>query len=441
MADTPRERGEPAPAVRQLISLGAPPREPGSRSTDRGSERRTVLGGLVLAAGFLFAGLLAAVTSGTTSGSWLPLHLALAGAAGIAIGTMLPHFMVSLAAASPAPALRRRAGLALLSVGVAAAAVGMSSGPRTLAAAGGIAYISGLAVTAWTGFVPARAGLGRRAGIVDAAYGLALVNGAAAVLLAVLMLLSAGAVDADWPALKPAHAWLNLAGFVSLVIAGTLVHLYPTVIGGRIRVDWTLSVLVLGLGVGAPVAAAGYAFDVRAAVTVGALGVIAAAFALIVYAAECWRARGAWRTELPWHRVAIWHLNAGIGWFAVGALAMAWGPLTAGADPAGWQLGRVWGPWVMGWALQVLVGAWTHLLPAVGPGDIAQHAAQRAWLARSGPLRLGAWNVGTALLVVGGWVSATPLALAGAALVGATMLASVGLLAAAVADRRAGAAT
>ena len=432
MSSTPPNAAEPAPAAPQLISLGAPPNERGSPGVDRGAERRTVLAGLLLAAAFLFAGLVAVVTSGSAAGSWLPLHLALAGAAGIAIGTMLPHFMVSLAAAAPAPAWRRRAGLTLLSAGVVAAAVGMQAGPRSLAAAGGAAYVIGLAWTAWTGFAPARAGLGRRAGIVDAAYGLALLNGAAAVTIAVLMLLGADPVTGAWLALKPAHAWLNLVGFVSLVIAGTLIHLYPTVIGGRIRVDRTLAVLVLGLGVGAPLAAAGYALDLRLAVTLGAAGVIAAALALIVYAVQVWRVRGAWRTELAWHRVAISHLNAGIGWFAVGALALAWGPLTVGSDPAGWELGRVWGPWVAGWALQVLVGSWTHLLPAVGPGDAVRHAAQRAWLARSGPLRLVAWNLGTALLFVGGWVSPAPIALVGAILVGVTMLASVGLLAGAV---------
>jgi hypothetical protein len=130
--------------------------------------------------------------------------------------------------------------------------------------------------------------------------------------------------------------------------------------------------------------------------------------------------------------VAISHLNAGIAWFAVGAVAMAWGPLTSGADPAGWQLGRVWGPWVMGWALQVLVGSWTHLLPAVGPGDAVRHSLQRVWLTRGGLVRLVAWNVGTALVSLGAWLSATPIAILGAVAVGAAVLGSVGLLAGAV---------
>ena len=34
-----------------------------------------------------------------------------------------------------------------------------------------------------------------------------------------------------WALLKPAHAWLNVIGFLSLVVAATLIHLAPTVVG------------------------------------------------------------------------------------------------------------------------------------------------------------------------------------------------------------------
>jgi hypothetical protein len=77
--------------------------------------------------------------------------------------------------------------------------------------------------------------------------------------------------------------------------------------------------------------------------------------------------------------------------------------------------------------MQALVGAWSHLLPSVGPGDAARHAVQRRELGRGATIRLAAWNVGAALLTVGsfghGWMS-----FAGAAVVGATILGSVALL-------------
>jgi nitrite reductase (NO-forming) len=393
------------------------------------------LAGLLLSAGFVAAGIVAWATSGDPSGSWLPLHLALAGGAGIAIGTMLPHFLTSLAAARPARAARRRAGLALLAVGVALAAAGMNGAGPSLAAAGGLLYAAGLLTTAWNGFAPARAGLGRRGGIVDAAYGLALLNGTAAVGLAVLMLGGVGDAPGQWAHLKPAHAWLNLVGFVSLIIAGTLVHLYPTVIGARIRVDRSLAVIVAGLGIGAPVVGLGYAARLDPVADLGVAFVAAGALALGWYAVRCRTGRGAWTTDLAWHRLAEWHFNAAIGWFGVAVLVLGWEPLRHGTDPAGWSLGSIWGPLVVGWALQALVGAWTHLVPAIGPGDAARHAVQRRWLARAALARLIAWNAGVAALSVGAWMAADPLALAGALLVGATMLASLVLLAGAVLAR------
>lgn len=418
----------PEPAVQQLISLTAADRA----QRDRGPERRTVVGGLTLAAGFVGAGIVAWITSGRPSGSWLPLHLAVAGGAGIAIGTMLPHFLTSLAAALPVRAGRRRLALGLLAIGVVLAVVGMNGGPPRVAAAGGLLYAGGLVFTAWNGFAPARAGLGRRGGIVDAAYGLALVNGVAAVGLAVLMLGGVGEAPGQWIQLKPAHAWLNLVGFLSLVIAGTLVHLYPTVIGARIRADRSLLVIVVGLGVGPPLVGLAYAARLDPAAALGVAFVAAGALGLGWYAARSRRGRGAWTTDRDWHRLAEWHLNAAIAWFGVAVLALGWEPLWHGSDPTGWSLSTIWGPLVLGWALQALVGAWTHLVPAIGPGGAARHAVQRAWLGRGGMARLVAWNAGVAAVSAGAWMGIGQFASAGAVLVGATMVLSLYLLARAV---------
>jgi len=414
----------PGPAVRQLVSLTAPER----LTRDRGPERRTVLGGLLLSAGFLLAAVIAWAIAGGGAVGWLPLHLALAGAAGTAIGTMLPHFLTSLAAAMPAPPGRRRLAIALLAGGVVTAAIGMQAAGTGVTVTGGLLYIGGLAMTAWNGFVPARVGLGRRGGVVDAAYGIALFNGAGAVGLAAWMLSGIGAASARWAHLKPAHAWLNLVGFVSLVIAATLIHLYPTVIGGRLRVHWTLPVIVVGLGVGAPLVAFGYAAEVDVAARLGGALVVASALALAIYAVRCRSGRGSWTTDLGWHRLAEGHFNAALAWFMVSVVALAWGPLWRGSDATGWSLAAIWGPLGVGWALQALVGAWTHLVPAIGPGDASRHALQRAWLARLGVPRLLAWNAGAAVLSLGAWSEAGPVALAGGLVVGATMLGSLILL-------------
>src|SRR3990170_7609338 len=90
----------PSPAVSQLISLGG---NTGQPRVDRAPERRVVLAGMVGAAGFVAAAVIVFLTGFAGSGTWLPLHLALAGGAGLAIAALVPHFTISLAGARPAP--------------------------------------------------------------------------------------------------------------------------------------------------------------------------------------------------------------------------------------------------------------------------------------------------------------------------------------------------
>ena len=115
------------------------------------------------------------------------------------------------------------------------------------------------------------------------------------------------------------------------------------------------------------------------------------------------------------------------------AVAIAGGQvLWLGAAPAAWSVTSIAIPLVAGAIGQILVGAWTHLVPAVGPGDQAAHAVQRRWLGRAATTRWLAWNAGVAILtadtVIGGGL---PTAVAGA-LLGASLVASLALLALAV---------
>jgi nitrite reductase (NO-forming) len=416
----------PPPAVQQLLSLGA---APGRSVVDRGPERRVVLAGMVGAGAFLAAAAVVFVTGIGGGTAWLPLHLALAGGAGLAIAALLPHFTVSLAGARPAPARIRAAGLGLTAAGAIAVAAAFPANAAGGALLGAVAYITGMGVSAYTAFVPARAGLGRRFGVVEAAYGLALANGVLAVAVAMLRLGEVATLEGAgaWLSLKPAHAWLNLVGFASLVIAGTLIHLYPTVVGSRIRPRRALLGVVAGVGLGAPVAALGYALGSGPVAVAGALTVAAGAACLVTVALGGWSGRGRWTTDPAWHLLTIGHLSAAIAWFAVGAVILVTGVVAHGAGPAGWSLPRVIGPLVIGWALQALVGAWSHLAPSVGPGDVPRHAAQRRELGRWAAPRLAAWNAG-ALLVTGGSYGPDWMEPTGLALVGATLLASLALL-------------
>ncbi len=413
----------PSPPVQQLISLGA---GQGRGSIDRGPERRVVLAGLIGAALFLGAAALARLT-GFGGGAWTSLHLALAGGAGLAIAALLPHFTVSLAGVRPAPWPIRAAGLALVASGAATVTLGYPAGWQVAAVLGACTYLAGLLVSAGTAFIPARGGLGRRFGVVEAAYGLALANGAAAVSLALLRLTDVASLSGAWLQVKPAHAWLNLVGFLSLVVAGTLIHLYPTVVGSRIRSRPALVVAVGGIGLGAPLVALGYVIGSGVVAQGGAVAVVAGALALALVAAGAWSGRGRWTTDPSWHLLTIGSLSAAIAWFVVGAAILAVGVIGSGADPSGWSLPRVLGPLVIGWALQALIGAWSHLLPSVGPGDAGRHAAQRTQLGRWALARLVGWNAGTAM-VAGGAFGPAWLDRDGLVLLGVTLLVSLALL-------------
>jgi len=421
----------PPPAGAGLISLGSTARA----GADRGAERRVVLVGMAGAALFLLAALLTVVSGLAGPTRWAPLHLALAGAASLAVGALLPHFTVSLATSRPAPAGWRLLALGLLAGGALVAVIAVSAGARPLAAAGAAAFIAGMLATAATAFVPAHGGLGRRGGVVELGYGLALAAVVAAVSLALLDLAGVPAVVARWAWLKPAHAWLNLVGFLTVVVASTLIHLYPTVVGSRIRPRRAMLVTVIGLSAGAGCVAVGYGVGNDLVARAGALGAAAGALGAGVVGLDARRARARWTTDPGWHRLTIGHLSCAIGWLVIGIGMASGAVLVHGADPAGWSLDPLVGPLVVGCFVQVLIGSWSHLAPAVGPGDLARHALQRKILGRWPITRLVGLNAAAVLLVIGSWAASDALMAAGAGIGAATVLVAIGLLAEAILRR------
>src|SRR5450759_6037809 len=106
-----------------------------------------------------------------------------------------------------------------------------SAGGGALPVLGGIAYLAGIVALFAATFLPLRGALGPRRPLVSLAYGAALADVLAGAALGTLYLGGWLPVVGSWVGLKPAHAWLNLLGFVSLVVTGTLIHLLPTVLG------------------------------------------------------------------------------------------------------------------------------------------------------------------------------------------------------------------
>ena len=397
---------EPPPPVR--------PKHP--HGVSREADRRITFGGLIVAAAMLgLAGASLALPSSERHGVWLPLHLALAGAAGTAIAAVLPFFSAAIAVARPMPPTLRVGGVGLIAVAAVAVSVGVVRGSSVVAVAGGLAYVTGLALVAVAAFAPLPGSLAPRRRIIGAAYAVAIVEVAVGVVLATAMLAGFGPVVDRWALLKPAHAWLNVFGFVSVVIATSLVHLAPTVAGSRIRPRRSAVVAMAALVVGAPVVALGFALGSDLVARMGASFELAGGLALAVHGLVVQRDRGTWATDPRWHLMAGWSIAAAPIWFVV-AVAIASGRiLQLGATPAAWSIELLAPPLVLGWLVQVLIGSWTHLVPAIGPGDLARHAAQRAVLGRWATARLLLLNTGIVLVVAGQISGAPGLTAAGAA--------------------------
>ena len=387
-------------------------------------------GAFVIAAAV--AGGLSLASGGTT---WAAIHLALAGAATVAIGTFMPHFAITLAGTRPSPVPQRLATVVLLAAGGAAVVAGVLSSAPRLSSIGTVLSLAGLVGVAIHTAAPLRQPLARRHPIVSATYGLALAELFVGLLLGGLAAAGVDAVVDAWDRIRPAHAWLTLFGGVTLTILATLVYLAPTVLGARIRPGWGLAVAVVGLGLGPPISASAFVLDSRMLAVAGSLAVLVGAIGQIAYVLDCLRRRGRYTSEHDWRGVAVGHLLAGPPWLAAAA-AVAFAEIAAGRPLSGWSLGVLAVPMIGGWMAQELVGSWTHLVPSVTPGTPTVHARQRRLLAVAARTRLVAWNLGVGLIWVGAVAQVAPLVAGGAALLGGALVISVVALARALTAAR-----
>jgi len=422
---TPPGRSEIAAGRADLVVLETDPRRSASRSADR---RITVIG-LVVSAGFLTAAMAGtALPEPVRHGLWLPVHLGLAGAAGTAVASVLPFFVVALSVVTPMGRFVRGGAIALIAGGALAASLGVAGGVPPLALAGAVSYLAGLVAVSIAAFWPLRHTDGPRRRVVLVAYGAAIAQVAVGVGIVGTMLAGYPPVVERWGLLKPAHAWLNVFGFLSVIIAATLVHLAPTVVGSRIMPRRSALVGLTGLVAGAPLIALGLALGDDRVARIGALIELLGSFGLMAHALAVQRDRGHWTTDPGWHRLTSWSLLAAPAWLLV-AVALAAGRVLAfGAVPAAWSLESIAAPLAVGWVVQVLVGAWSQLLPAIGPGDMLAHARQRTILGRAAARRLIALNVGVALVMLGGAIAWTVPIATGLVLGGGAILGSLAIL-------------
>ncbi len=399
---------------------------------ERDGDRRITAAGVIVAVAFVAAGLLAAIVT-TVAGwtAWVPTHLVLAGAAGTAIAAVLPFFSSALAIAPPADARIRVGAIAFVAAGATIAIVAVAGRAPSLGHLGGSVYLAGIVLVGVAAFRPLRRALGPRRRRIERAYLAALVSVGVGVVLATALLAGWDPVVDRWAALKPAHAWLNLVGAVSLVIVATLGHLAPTVEGSRIRPRRSLLVALVALPAGSALVAIGYGLSADDLARSGACLALVGALAVPVHGLALRADAATWTTDPGWHRLTIWSLRLGAGWFALAVGVMAGRVIWLGAAPAAWSLALVGIPFVLGWVLQVLIGSWSHLLPAVGPGTPEVRAWRRYWLGRGATARLLALDGGLLVAgigIVGGWPAIT-----GAGLIGVAAAAGVAIALAAIA--------
>jgi hypothetical protein len=388
---------------------------------------------ITVAAGYLVAALLAALAGGLGApvvSPWLPLHLALAGGASTAIAGVMPFFVAALAAGAPAPSRLRKAAVGFVAVGAALVAVrGIAPGEAWAWApvAGGWLYLTGILWLALAVQASGRKGLMVRRPIVSLGYTLALVNVAVGGVLGTLFVAGWAPILERWTQLRPAHAWTNVIGFVSLVIVATLLHFLPTVLGGRIVPRRSAALAVLGIAMGTPVVVGGLLLGLAPVAGGGAALVMVGALATALEAARVVFARGRWTSDPGWHRFASVGLLAGVAWFVIGVSLAAGLLVRYGATAEAWSTAVVGAPLAVGWIVQVLMASWTHLLPSIGPGTPVQHGRQRTILGRVATPRLLALNGGVALLAIGWPTGIAWAAAAGGVLVTAAVVVSVAL--------------
>lgn len=437
----PADAGACCAACAEARPVAAPLAGPAAalarRPISRDVGRRVTMVGLAAALAFILSALVTwGVGWGAVGAVWLPLHLALAGGAGTAVAAVLPFFTAALAVARPAATWVRVMAIGLVASGAAVVSLSVANGETAIGAIGGSMYLVGIVFVAIAAFRPLRAALGRRRRTVERAYAAALLNVIVSVALATTFLAGWTPVVERWASLKPAHAWLNVVGFVSLIIVATLVHLAPTVEGGRIQPRRSATIAVGALSIGAPGIAFGYLLAADLIVRVGGVVVLLGAVATLVHALVSARDHGRWTTDEDWHRLTRWSLRAASGWFAVGIAAAVGRIVWLGADPQAWSMILVAAPLTVGWVVQTLVGAASHLLPAIGPGDQRVHGAQRAILGRAARARLVGLNLGIALHWAGTAFALEALAVIGAGMVVICLLATTGLFIAALTATR-----
>ncbi|WP_051607078.1 multicopper oxidase domain-containing protein [Microbacterium sp. CH12i] len=321
--------------------------------------------------------------------NWLMIHLLLLGAVTHAILVWSQYFSFALLRSAATIADRRAQNLRLLlsNVGATLVFVGVPLAIWPLSLAGATSLIIAVAWHGVSLYRRAKRSMPGRFGRTIRFY----------IAAAAMLVLGAGlggwlARGSDAPNLVLAHALLNVLGWIGIVVAGTVVTLWPTIL--RTRADEGAAVgaaraLPLLAG-GVLIAAAGAAFSVLVVI---ALGLAAYFSGMVFIGVSLWRAA----RQAPPRTFAAMSVGMALLWWAGCVAVLLVGTIVASIDGGGIAtlspLVEQTVPFlVAGFAAQVLPGALSYLIPVVLGGGPTPVRVGTAAFDRLGALRVATAN-------------------------------------------------
>lgn len=343
--------------------------------------------GLLVAAGFVVAAVVAGITRGGT-GWWLPLHLFVVGALLSAISATTQMLAVTWSAAPAAGPLVATAQRWVLAAGAIALVVGRETDQAWLFVTGGATVVAAmLGLASMLVRIRRQAFTPRFAPAIEA-YVAAAVAGATGMSIGILI--GAGRAGARAVDLRDVHLVLNVFGLIGLVIAGTLPYFAATQVRSKMSPRATptaMRVTCAALAVATAVAATGHLVDrpgvVAGGLIIYVLGLLAIAATLPIYA----------RRRLRWGGPRVVQLATGVAWWSAMTVALAVAAVRETGDRAVLQA------LVIGGFAQILVASLAYLGPVLRGGGhrrlAAGFAITRSWVS------LAAGNVAALAALIG----------------------------------------
>lgn len=325
-------------------------------------------------------------------GWWLPLHMALLGAATQAIVGGQLMFTATLGLARGPSRASALSQLALLNAGAVMVVAGRWIGHTVAFVTGATLVVATVIWVAWQVDRMSRRSVNKRFAITGTFYRLAalsIVTGAT-----IGGALGAGAFDDPMSYLghRTLHITFNVLGWTGLTIVGTAITLLPTIMHVRApSLEKVRSTPWLMFG-GLVVMSTGISFEL---VWLAAAGMVAYVAGLLVFGTYVRHILGTpRRRQVP---TAALHLIAALGWAFVTASA-----LIVTSASGGQQASRdfVVAGGAVGFVFQALLGAWSFLLPSTRAPIPDRRRRELVAMELGGRAQVVAYNVGVVLALV-----------------------------------------